>query len=646
MIFLGDYIAIGLVIVMSMFYFDSKKGWRYLPTASKYYVGCLMLTALTAATDIITGHLMWIPGVPLWIHVTMNTAYFLVNIVTTSTFALYLFTKILEHAHDNHCMILARRFLSVLFGLYIILVGANLWTGVLFYFDEQGAYCRGPLNAAGYAVTILQMCLVTMCYFRNRKNASKPMRRALLQTFPVIVLCIMIQRAFPETMLNAFVMSMVALVLFLTFQGQRQGVHSLTELNDRRRFFNEIERRIVRRTPFRVFLINIKNFGNINQKYGHIFGDELLYQFAFSLEKLFKESMAFHMNGTVFALMLPAAVQTVAEEQCGVLIDFLERKIVCRNEQVAIDYVLVEYTADGSETSAAEFYEKLEYAAANAYREKHSYTRYTPEMGAKMERDRYLQERLQTVERSKGYEVWYQPVKCLSTGKFCSMEALIRLREEDGSLISPAEFIPLAEQTGRITSVTWFVLDEVCRLLGSMPELRGVSVSVNMPMPQLLERGFVTRLNSIVDRAGVPHRSICLEFTERAILENFEKTKDVMEQLTRDGYRFFLDDFGTGYSNFNCLLQLPFQIIKLDACLVKQHEGGSRSYDMVRTLTKMFHDMNLQVIAEGAETEAEVQRLEEQGVDRVQGFALSRPMPEDALLKFYRENPVEEPKSR
>ena len=250
-------------------------------------------------------------------------------------------------------MILARRFLSILFVLYVMLVGANLWTGILFYFDEQGAYCRGPFNAVGYVVTILQMCLVTMCYFRNRKNASKPMRRALLHTFPVVVLCIMIQRIFPETMLNAFVMSMVALVLFLTFQGQRQGVHSLTELNDRRRFFSEIEGRIERRTPFRVFLINIKNFSSINQRYGHIFGDELLYQFAFSLEKLFKESSAFHMNGTVFALVLPAAVQTVAEEQCGALIDFLDRKIVCRNEHVSLDYVMVEYTADGHETSAA-----------------------------------------------------------------------------------------------------------------------------------------------------------------------------------------------------------------------------------------------------------------------------------------------------
>ena len=218
------------------------------------------------------------------------------------------------------------------------------------------------------------------------------------------------------------------------------------------------------------------------------------------------------------------------------------------------------------------------------------------------------------------------------------MEALIRLREPDGSLISPAEFIPLAEQTGHIYPITWFVLEEVCRFLKFTPKLDDVSVSINLPMPQLLDKGFMTRLNSIVDQAKLPHRRICLEFTERAILENFEQTQAIMHQLTRDGYRFFLDDFGTGYSNFNCLLQLPFQFIKLDACLVQPGDNDQDNYAMVRTLTNLFHDMNLAVIAEGAETMEHVTSLIDQGVDRIQGFALAKPMPEEALLVFYREH--------
>ena len=124
-------------------------------------------------------------------------------------------------------------------------------------------------------------------------------------------------------------------------------------------------------------------------------------------------------------------------------------------------------------------------------------------------------------------------------------------------------------------------------------------------------------------------------------LENFQQIKSIMEDLTQDGFRFYLDDFGSGYSNFNCVLQLPFQIIKLDRCLVTPGTNGPSDYAMVRTLTNLLHEMGLTVIAEGAETEQDVHALTTQGVDRIQGFALAAPMPEDKLLQFYREHSVD-----
>lgn len=639
--FIGDYFALGLIIILCVFFFDSKVSIRFMSTASKLFICCLVTTAMTAAIDLITGQLQELGHVPLWQNMLANTAYFVVNIVSTTFIALYLFTKILEHTHERHCMRNACIGLSILFVIYISFVISNIWNGCLFYFDESGKYYRGPLNAVGYIVTLLQLTLVGICYFRNRQNASRPMRRVLTQLFPIIPLCIMIQRACPQIMLNGFLMVLVETVLFLTFQGQRQGVHSLTELNDRHRFFTEVDHRIAKKEPFQIFLINIKDFGTINQKYGHVFGDEYLYQFAFSLEKLLKGSLSFHMNGTVFATIMRYTYQNAAERQSGELLDYLEKGIRCVNQHVTVDYVMVHYISDGMETTAAELYENMEYSCARSYGQKQRYVRCTGEIREEMARRRYLRDRIQVVDRFHGFEVWFQPIKCMATGRFCSMEALIRLRESDGTLISPAEFIPLAEQTGHIGPITWFVLEEVCRALKYNKKLEGVSVSINLPMTQLLEKGFVPRFTSIVDEAGVDHRRICIEFTERAILENFWQTLGIMEQLTAEGFRFYLDDFGTGYSNFNCLLQLPFSIIKLDTSLVHTVKKGVADYSMVRTLTKLFHDMDLVVVAEGAETEEEVQMLIEQGVDRIQGFALAKPMPIDALLKFYQQHQLD-----
>ena len=636
----GDYFALGLVIVLCVFFFDNKISFRYMPAASKIFVCCLMTTALTALLDLVTLQLPLGENVPLWLEVLANTAYFVMNIVSTSNIALYLFTKILEHKHSHYCMRNARTGLAILFGVYIAVVIANLWTGWLFYFDSQGNYCRGPLNALGYVITVLQLSLVGICFLRNRENASRPMRRVLLQMFPLVPLCIVIQRIYPEVMLNSFIMALVETVVFLSFQGQRQGVHTLTELNDRHRFFAEVDYRIAQKDPFQVFLINIKDFGAINQKYGHLFGDEYLYQFAFALEKMIKDGIAFHMNGTVFAAVLRYTYQNATEKQSGEVLQFLEDGIMCMNERITTDYVMVHYISDGKETTAAELYENMEYSATKSHILKQRYVRCANEVREETKRIRYLRERTGTVDRAHGFEVWLQPIQCLRTKKFCSMEALIRLREPDGSLISPAEFIPLAEQTGNVTSISWFVLEEVCRMLKTVPELNGTCISINLPMTQLLEKGFVPRFVGIVNQAGIAPQRICIEFTERAILENFQQTMSIMQEMRRAGFLFYLDDFGSGYSNFNCLLQLPFQIIKLDTCMIHSGINGEPDYTMVRTLTKLFHDMDLVVIAEGVETEKEVRALEELGVDRIQGFALARPMPQDALIEFYRKHPM------
>ena len=159
-------------------------------------------------------------------------------------------------------------------------------------------------------------------------------------------------------------------------------------------------------------------------------------------------------------------------------------------------------------------------------------------------------------------------------------------------------------------------------------------------MTQMLEKGFVPRFKSIVDQAGISHEQICIEFTERTIMENFQQLKVIMSDLSDEGFRFYLDDFGEGYSNFNCILQLPFDIVKLDRSLMKSNWKGESSFATIRTLTKLLHDMDLTVVAEGAETALQVKALATQGVDRIQGFALAVPMPADKLVQFYREHPV------
>ena len=632
MIFIADYLAIGLVFALFLFYLDSK---HYIDQTDKLFISSLLFTGLTASLDIITGQLYTLPNIPLWLNMTANTLYFVVNIITTSLIALFLFCRILEHVSNRHCMKNACIGLTILLSIYSVAIVSNFWNGCLFYFDATGNYTRGPLNAFGYVITSGQMLLVLICYLRNRQNATRAMQRIIIQTFPIVIVCMIIQRINPEIMMNGIIMALVDVILFLTFQGQHRGVHNLTQLNDRHRFFHDIEHRIHKKQKFQSFLINIKNFRMINQKYGHLTGNEILYQFGFSLEKLIPASTAFHMNGTVFALTIPFTNHTVTDEYCGILLDFLENHIMFGDVPLKFDYVVAEYISDENDSDAAELYEKLEYAVSVAYQNKNHYIRYNPNLGEQMHRRRYLIERMQNIHKDYGFEVWYQPIYCLTNKQFCSMEALVRLKEPDGTMISPAEFVPLAEETGYVHSITWFVFENVCSFLKEHPELNDISVSINIPMNQLLEKGFAVRLNNIVDNAGISHHRICLEFTERNILDQFEKTKEIMYQLNADGYRFYLDDFGTGYSNFTCICQLPLHAVKLDSSLTRASKTDSLVNPVIGTLTTLFHNMKYDVIAEGAETFDDTEFLTAQGVDKIQGFYYSRPMDEEHLLDFY-----------
>ena len=153
-------------------------------------------------------------------------------------------------------------------------------------------------------------------------------------------------------------------------------------------------------------------------------------------------------------------------------------------------------------------------------------------------------------------------------------------------------------------------------------------------MLHLIDPNFEGRLNQIVDGYGVSHERISFEFTERVILDDLGVADKNMRKLASSGYTFYLDDFGVGYSNFNCVLRLPIKTVKLDMSLTATTEKLKENNSLVCILTDLFHDMGLNVVAEGAETEEQVEMLRSFGVDGIQGYYFAKPMPLDKLKDF------------
>ena len=210
----------------------------------------------------------------------------------------------------------------------------------------------------------------------------------------------------------------------------------------------------------------------------------------------------------------------------------------------------------------------------------------------------------------------------------------MRLRESDGGFISPGEFIPIAEKSGIITPITWFVINEVCQAITENRWLDDMRVSINLSMSNLSDDNFVDELLARACSCSVDKSRISFEFTERVMRDKLDNASRNMMRLAKEGFTFYLDDFGVGYSNFNCVLQLPLHTVKLDTSLSASEELVREKDGLVAILTNLFHNMNLKVIAEGAETDEQVEMLIQNGVDEIQGYYFAKPMPAHRLQEF------------
>lgn len=244
-----------------------------------------------------------------------------------------------------------------------------------------------------------------------------------------------------------------------------------------------------------------------------------------------------------------------------------------------------------------------------------------------------LEEQLREAIMEQQFRVYYQP-KVDKTGAIIGAEALVRWKHPEYGLIPPNRFIPLAEETGLVVPLGSYVLDEVCEQLarwGEDPRLSKLSVSVNVSGRQIERDDFIARVAKAVAINDIPADRLVLELTESLLMSEVEETIEKMNRLKKLGIGFSLDDFGTGYSSLAYLKRFPFDTLKIDASFVRDALIDTSSANLVRTIIALGRSLQLNVVAEGVETEEQRRFLEENGCLRYQGYLFGRPMTADEL---------------
>ena len=239
-------------------------------------------------------------------------------------------------------------------------------------------------------------------------------------------------------------------------------------------------------------------------------------------------------------------------------------------------------------------------------------------------------------ERFEEFEVYYQPIINIASGEIIAAEGLLRWHSPELGFVFPAEFIPVAESTGLIISIGQWVLKKVCQQIKAWQDIQGISLrlAVNVSVMEFNHPDFIRKLIKFLHLNNLEPKYLELELTESMIMQNANVAIATMNELQNLGVRIAIDDFGTGYSSLIYLKNLPINTLKIDRYFIHNVSNDPQKSAITKALIEMSHNLNLQVIAEGVETESELSFLRQNNCDAVQGFLFSRPLPASELENF------------
>ncbi len=390
-----------------------------------------------------------------------------------------------------------------------------------------------------------------------------------------------------------------------------------------------------------VILLDVDRFKNVNDSLGHDAGDELIRRSADRLRDVLRGSdTVARLGGDEFAVLLPGLRSDETARVGKKLLEAMRQPFLVagRELRVSASLGLAIGPQDGADVQTlVKSADTAMYRAKDSGRDRLQLFDATMNLAATrlLELENELHEGLARDE----FALYYQPILRAVTGDLCGLEALIRWRRPDGTMREPDDFVPVAEATGLIQPLGFFVLQTACRDIAHMRATLGmpVRVSVNISAAQIREPNIVSLVAATLRDAGLDAGALELEVTESSALQGAERTIEALRELVAMGVAISLDDFGTGYASLDLLRRLPIKRIKIDRSFV-QDVGSDRVDEAIASATiALAHQLGLEVVGEGVETEFQKNFLEAQGCDLLQGHLLGRPMPREEVTRFIQE---------
>jgi diguanylate cyclase (GGDEF)-like protein/PAS domain S-box-containing protein len=394
--------------------------------------------------------------------------------------------------------------------------------------------------------------------------------------------------------------------------------------------------------PVALLYLDLDHFKNINDSLGHNIGDELLIEVASRMQSVLREEDTLsRQGGDEFVIVLPDTDANGATHVAKKLIETVSQAYSIQYHELTVtpSIGIALYPIDGVDFNAL-------YQAADAamYRAKdggrNRYSFFTAEIQARSVRTLELENALRNALSRNELELYYQPQISIDTQRIVGAEALLRWKHPTFGTVSPAEFIPVAEDSGQILAIGEWVLRSAIMQLKSWIEsgMKPFVMAVNLSAIQFRDPKLVSQVLAILEELQLPAEYLELELTEGTTMEDPLHAIELMNELHDHGIRMSIDDFGTGYSSLNYLKRFQVYKLKIDQSFIRDITEDPDDRSIVNAIIKMANSLNMQTIAEGVESVEQLAFLHESGCNEVQGYYFSRPLPSEAFAQFVNEH--------
>ena len=432
-------------------------------------------------------------------------------------------------------------------------------------------------------------------------------------------------------------------------RSERQIAHmarhdALTDLPNRVLLRDTLEhelKRVKRGECLAVLCLDLDQFKSVNDALGHPTGDELLKLVGERLRGCTREpDTVARLGGDEFAIIMTKMEQPRDAAALSKRIrDSIIKPYQIDGHQIVTDISIGISVAPFDAIEADPLLRNADMALYGAKADgRGTYRFFEPEMNTRMQARRELEMDLRKALVGKEFELHYQPLVNLQTNEVNGFEALLRWNHPKRGLVSPADFIPVAEETGLIVPLGEWVLKAACYEAVDWPE--HIKIAVNLSPAQLNNRNLLSVVKGALSETGVPPNKLQLEITETVLLQNTFATLATLHELRKIGVEVALDDFGTGYSSLSYLRSFPFDKIKIDRSFIQDLSNGAEPVAIVQAVANLAKCLNMTSTAEGVETQQQLELLQSMGCTEMQGYLFSRARPASEIRQFFGEGPA------